>query len=70
MTNWELSAARANAARAIITGAGVNIDRISEVVGRAGSDPLLPEDPNASANRRISILLIREAPPAPPDVKP
>jgi chemotaxis protein MotB len=70
MTNWELSAARANAARAIITGAGVNIDRISEVVGRAGSDPLLPEDPDASANRRISILLIREAPPAPPDVKP
>ena len=70
MTNWELSAARANAARAIITGAGVNVDRISEVVGRAGVDPLLPEDPNASANRRIGILLIREAPPAPPDVKP
>ena len=37
-----------------------------EVVGKASSEPLLPEDPNASANRRLSILLMREAPPAPP----
>jgi chemotaxis protein MotB len=65
----ELSAARANAARAIITGAGVDPDRIYEVAGKAGSDPLLPEDPNASANRRLSILLLREAPPVPPDHK-
>jgi chemotaxis protein MotB len=69
-TNWELSSARANVARAIITAAGVNADRISEVVGKAGSDPLLPEDPNASANRRISILLLKEAPPVPPGIKP
>ena len=41
-------------------------DRIYEVAGKAGSEPLLPEDPNASANRRLSILLLREAPPAPP----
>src|SRR5665213_2748452 len=69
-TNWELSAARANAARAIITAAGVNTDRISEVAGKAGSEPLLPEDPDASSNRRISILLMREAPPVPPGSKP
>ena len=69
-TNWELSSARANVARAIITAAGVNPDRISEVAGKAGSDPLLPEDPNASANRRISILLLKEAPPVPPGIKP
>ena len=69
VSNWELSAARANAARAIITGAGVDPDRIYEVAGKAGSDPLLPEDPNASANRRLSILLLREAPPVPPDHK-
>jgi chemotaxis protein MotB len=65
-TNWELSAARANAARAILTGAGLNSDRIYEVAGKAGSEPLLPEDPNASSNRRLSIVLMREAPPAPP----
>ena len=65
-TAWELSAARANAARAIITDAGVDSDRIYEVAGKAGSEPLLPEDPSASENRRISIVLMREAPPTPP----
>jgi chemotaxis protein MotB len=65
-TNWELSAERANAARAILTRQGLESDRIYEVVGKASSEPLLPEDPNASANRRLSILLMREAPPAPP----
>jgi chemotaxis protein MotB len=68
-TNWQLSSARADAARAIITGAGVGSDRIYEVAGKAGSEPLLPEDPNASANRRLSIVLLREAPPAPPGNK-
>jgi chemotaxis protein MotB len=65
-TNWELSAQRANAARALLTQDGLEADRIYEVVGKASSEPLLPEDPNASANRRLSILLMREAPPAPP----
>jgi chemotaxis protein MotB len=64
-TNWELSAARANASRAILSAAGLDSDRIYEVAGKAGSEPLLPEDPNASANRRLSIVLLREAPPAP-----
>src|SRR6185295_19901524 len=65
-TNWELSAARANAARALLTAGGLVQDRIYEVAGKAGSEPLLPEDPNASANRRLSIVLLREAPPVPP----
>jgi chemotaxis protein MotB len=64
-SNWQLSAARAEAARAIITAAGISNDRIYEVSGRAGSEPLLPEDPSASANRRLSILLMKEAPPIP-----
>ena len=68
-TNWELSAARANAARAILTAAGVANDQIYEVSGKANSEPLLPEDPQAPANRRISIVLLREAPPVPPNHK-
>ena len=68
-SNWGLSAARAEAARRIITEAGVSNDRIYEVAGKAGSEPLLPEDPNASANRRLSILLMKEAPPVPADHK-
>lgn len=66
MTNWELSAARANATRAILAGQGIESDRIFEVSGKAGTDPLLPNDPYASSNRRISILLMREAPVVPP----
>jgi chemotaxis protein MotB len=63
--SWELSAARANQARAMLQTGGLSSDRIYEVAGKAGSEPLLPEDPNASANRRLSILLMREAPPVP-----
>jgi len=63
---WELSSARANAARALLQAGGLGSDRIYEVAGKAASEPLLPEDPNASANRRLSIVLLREAPPAPP----
>ena len=65
-TNWELSAARANAARAVLASQGIDSDRIFEVAGKAGTDPLLPNDPYASSNRRISILLMREAPVVPP----
>ena len=66
VTNWELSANRANAARAVLAASGINTDRIYSVAGRAGTDPLRPDDPYASSNRRISILLMREAPPVPP----
>ena len=69
VTNWELSAARANAARAVLAAEGIDSDRIFQVSGKAGSDPLLPDDPYASSNRRISILLMREAPVIPPGHK-
>ncbi len=62
---WDLSSNRANAARALLQDGGLASDRIYEVAGKAGSEPLLLEDPNASANRRLSILLMREAPPVP-----
>ena len=62
---WELSACRANQARAVLQAGGLGSDRIYEGAGKAGSEPLLPEDPNASANRRLSILLVRESPPVP-----
>lgn len=64
-SSWELSAARANVARSLLQAGGLSSDRIYEVAGKASSEPLLPEDPNASANRRLSILLMKEAPPTP-----
>lgn len=45
LTNWELSAGRANAARAVLAAQGLDSDRIFEVSGKAGSDPLLPDGP-------------------------
>jgi chemotaxis protein MotB len=68
--DWELSAERADAARAALEAAGLSGDRVYEISGKAGSEPLLPEDPAASANRRLSILLLREAPPTPPGQTP
>jgi chemotaxis protein MotB len=69
MTNWELSAARANAARAVLALQGLPSDRIYSVAGKAGTEPLLPDNPYASSNRRIAILLMREAPVVPPGHK-
>ena len=66
-SNWEISADRANSARRVLQESGVNVDRIYQVSGKAGSDPLYPDDPFAPANRRISIVLLREAPVMPAD---
>ncbi|HLJ20532.1 MAG TPA: flagellar motor protein MotB [Stellaceae bacterium] len=60
-TNWELSADRANASRRELVSDGVPADRIEKVVGLADRDPLVPNDPRAPSNRRISIVLLREA---------
>ncbi len=60
-TNWELSAERANATRRLLVENGLAIARIRSVTGHADRDPLLPADPLAAANRRIAIVVLREA---------
>ena len=40
------------------------------VAGRADTQPLFPDDPFVAANRRVTITLMREAPPMPADLKP
>ncbi|MGH6877803.1 MAG: flagellar motor protein MotB, partial [Rhizomicrobium sp.] len=69
-TNWELSAGRANAARRMLTYAGLPDQRIRDVTGFADHDLLLPAQPLAAANRRIAITVLRVPPekaaPAPP----
>ncbi|GAB4140023.1 MAG: flagellar motor protein MotB [Sphingomonadales bacterium] len=61
-SNWELSADRANSARRVLSGAGVSKDRFSEVTGKAATEPLFPDAPMRPENKRIAILLLREAP--------
>ena len=38
-----------------------------EIAGKADTDPLFPDDPFMAANRRVTITMMREAPPVPPD---
>ena len=61
-SDWPLSAARADASRRILQGAGVDRDRVYQVAGKATSEPLYPDDPMLPGNRRIAIVLLREAP--------
>ncbi|VXB57533.1 flagellar motor protein MotB [Brevundimonas sp. G8] len=65
--DWSLSSERANGSRLVLQSAGVDPDRVYSVAGKAGSDPLYPDDPTLAGNRRIAIVLLREAPVLPMD---
>jgi chemotaxis protein MotB len=67
---FDLSADRANAVRQILEREGLPSAHIFAVSGKADTQPLFPDDPTLSANRRVTITLMREAPPLPPDLQP
>ena len=67
---FDLSAERANAVRQILEHEGLPPSHIYAVAGRADNQPLFPDDPSLSANRRVTITLMREDPAVPPDLKP
>ncbi len=67
---FDLSADRANAVRQILEWEGVPSSHIFAVSGKADSQPLFPDDPTLSANRRVTITLMRENPPLPPGLQP
>jgi chemotaxis protein MotB len=67
---WDLSADRANAVRRLLEGEGVPTAHIFMVAGKADTEPLFPDDPYIATNRRVTITLMREAPPVPPDIRP
>ncbi|MEE8394233.1 MAG: OmpA family protein, partial [Rhodospirillales bacterium] len=58
-SNWELSSDRANASRRVIERFGIPYERVAKVVGKAATEPLLPDDPESARNRRLSIVLLR-----------
>jgi len=67
---WNLSVDRANAVRQILEEEGLPSANIYSVAGKADTDPLFPDDPFIAANRRVTITMMRESPPVPPDLKP
>jgi chemotaxis protein MotB len=69
-SHWDLSSDRAGAARRILAENGVPDDRFYSITGRADAEPLFPEDPFLAANRRISILIMSEAPAYPLEHRP
>ena len=67
---WELSADRANAVRQILMAEGLPAGNIYMVAGKADTEPLFPDNPFMSPNRRVTITLMREEPPLPTDFQP
>ncbi len=59
--NWNLSTDRANTIRRLLLSQGLMPSRLREVSGRADTDPLAPDNPSASQNRRISIVILTDA---------
>lgn len=68
-SNWELSSDRANSSRRALTEAGLDAERIQRVSGKADTDPMIEDDPSNPGNRRISIILLRETPVLPSNLK-
>jgi chemotaxis protein MotB len=63
--NWQLSSARALAARTALVDAGFPAARIAEVVALADTQPVFPDQPGRPENRRIAIVLLAEGSPLP-----
>ncbi|MDR0548431.1 MAG: OmpA family protein [Deltaproteobacteria bacterium] len=64
LTNWELSTARASAARRFLGRQGVADDRLTMVAGFSSTQPLPLTNPTDPVNRRIAIM-IWDQPPRP-----
>ena len=59
-TNWELSTARASAARRELESNGIAPSHIARVVGYADQELFIPDNPRDPRNRRISIIVLQE----------
>ncbi|GAB6969149.1 flagellar motor protein MotB [Komagataeibacter kakiaceti JCM 25156] len=62
MSNWTLSALRADHAREVLVRSGYPDRNILDVSGRADRDLAIPSDPSAAGNRRVVIILHKRYP--------
>ena len=67
---WSLTAGRALAVREILSGAGMPEGRFASVTGKADTEPAFPDNPYIAPNRRVTITLLSEDPPVPPNFRP
>lgn len=65
--NWKLSGDRAQAARNVMTAAGLSPDRFVQVAAMASTRPVYPDQPLRAENRRIAIVLRADESALPPD---
>jgi chemotaxis protein MotB len=63
-SNWDLSFARADAARRILEDSGMRPGQISGVFAHGSSTPYVKDDPFSPKNRRLAILALRRTPEA------
>jgi chemotaxis protein MotB len=62
MTNWQLAFDRADHARRVLEASGLRPKQIDRVLSFADTKPLVPENPLADENRRLSIVAVRRFP--------
>jgi chemotaxis protein MotB len=60
-SNWELSADRANAARALMEVSGLRQSQVREVRGFAAQFPMIVGNPNDARNRRVSLVVLYQS---------
>lgn len=60
ITNWELSTARASAARREMENDGLDPGKIARVVGYADQELYIKENPKDPRNRRISVIVLQK----------
>jgi chemotaxis protein MotB len=60
-TNWELSFERADQARRVLEGKGIEHGKVQSVLAHADTALYNPSQPYAPENRRLSILLVRSS---------
>jgi chemotaxis protein MotB len=68
--NWELSTARASAARVEVEKNGIPSSRLRRVSGYAATEPIIKENPFDPRNRRISLRLYPEKKSTPSATQP
>ena len=67
---WDLSGGRAITCARSSPRTRLPDDRFAAVAGKADVEPMFPDNPYLAANRRVTVTLLKEAPPMPFGTKP